>query len=149
MMKRSVENLNKLLSDYQVFYQKLRNYHWNVTGPMFYQLHARFEELYNATAETADEVAERVRMLGDRPPSTYKEQLAMARLKEDESVPAAPAMVEAVLADYRSLNGWLREASAQAGEDGDRATANLLEGIADGQEKTIWMLESFTGESAA
>lgn len=142
-MTEITKDLNTLLADYQVFYQKLRNYHWNVSGPMFFKLHEKFEELYDDAAEKVDGLAERIAALGDRPLSTMKEQLDAARLEEDPSVPSAQDMVANLLGDLEKLNGSLRSVAEKASQAGDGATTNLVEGYADGQEKTAWMLRAF------
>lgn len=139
------QSLARLMSDYQVLYQKLRNYHWNVTGPLFFGLHAKFEELYLDTAEKVDGIAERLAARGQRPPSTLAEQLELARLDEDPKIPAAESMVANIVADLGVLNGHLRSASKLADESGDQAAMNLLDGFADEGEKTAWMLRAFLG----
>lgn len=139
------DTLNALLADYQVHYQRMRGYHWNVRGPMFFELHAKFEELYTGAALKVDELAERVLTLGGRPLSTLAEALKAARLKEDAGRPDAMAMVKGTVADLDQLNGWLRTAVKAAGKAGDDATLNLLEGFADEQEKTAWMMRAFMG----
>lgn len=142
-MSAITETLNALLADYQVHYQRMRSYHWNVRGPLFFELHAKFEELYTGAALKVDELAERVLTLGQRPLSTLAEALKAARLKEDSGRPDAMAMVKGTVADLDQLNGWLRAAVKAADEAGDDATLNLLEGFADEQEKTAWMMRAF------
>lgn len=137
------QDLAALLADYQVFYTKLRGYHWTVTGPLFFGLHAKFEELYDEAAEKVDALAERLAARGARPPVTLKEQLALARLKEDAGQPSANDMVRNVAADLETLNVSLRALEQAATKAGDAATQNLAQGYADGQEKTIWMLRAF------
>jgi starvation-inducible DNA-binding protein len=137
------KDLAALLSDYQVFTAKLRGYHWTVTGPLFFGLHAKFEELYDDAAEKVDALAERIAARGARPPVTLREHLALARLKEDAGQPAASDMVRNVAADLATLNGSLRALERAAGEAGDVATQSLAQGYADGQEKTLWMLRAF------
>ena len=144
-MSPVAESLNKLLANYQVHYQKLRNYHWNVRGPMFFDLHMKFEEMYTGAALKVDELAERVLALGTKPLSTLKEQLAAATLEEDAGDPDALGMVASTLADLEALNTELRAAAKQAGEAGDDGTFNLLEPFADEQEKTAWMLRAYLG----
>jgi len=65
--KELATKLNELLANYQIYYQNLRNFHWNVSGPNFFELHAKFEELYNAATLAIDETAERILTLGERP----------------------------------------------------------------------------------
>ena len=136
-------DLATLLADYLVLYQKLRGYHWTVSGPLFFGLHAKFEELYLDAAEKVDALAERLAARGARPPVTLKEALALARLKEDAGRPGATDMVRSVSADLESLARSLRATAGAASDAGDTASVNLLDGYADGQEKTLWMLRAF------
>jgi starvation-inducible DNA-binding protein len=144
MKQQPLDNdLAILLSDYQVLYMKLRAYHWTVTGPLFFGLHAKFEELYTDAALKVDELAERLAARGALPPLTLKDQLALARLKEDGKHPQATDMVRNVAADLVTLNTSLRALEQAAATAGDSATQTLAQGYADGQEKTIWMLRAF------
>jgi len=138
--------LARLLADYQVLYQKLRGYHWTVTGPLFFGLHARFETLYLDAAEKVDALAERLAARGVRPPVTLKEVLALARLAEDSGRPVPLEMVKHVEADLVALNQSLRAAARTAAEARDTASVNLLDGYADGQEKELWMLRAFAAQ---
>ena len=115
-----------------------------MTGPQFFELHMKFEELYNAAALHVDEVAERVLALQGRPLSTLSSQLAAARLEEDaeDLRPTAPEMVERIMDDMKALGGQMRCTVAAAGDANDAATANLLEPMADEYEKTAWMLRA-------
>jgi starvation-inducible DNA-binding protein len=145
-VKPTLDALNGLLADMQVHYQRMRAFHWNVKGPRFFELHTKFEELYTSAALKVDALAERVLALGGRPLSTLGEQLARARLKEDSPATLdAQGMVKATLADFDALNAALRAAAKAAGDAGDSATFNLLEPMADEQEKTAWMLKAFLG----
>lgn len=146
MSNTIAKDLNQLLADHQVFYQKLRGYHWNVTGPLFFALHEKFEELYNEAALRVDELAERVAALGTRPLSTLKEQLAASRIQEDDGAPNANDMVRNLHNDFESLTGWLRETAGVASDANDVATVNLVEGFADANDKTLWMLRAFLTE---
>lgn len=143
-MTKVAPALNHLLANYQVHYQKLRNYHWNVRGPMFFELHAKFEELYTGAALKVDELAERVLALGAKPLSTLKEQLDAASLAEDHGDPDAPTMVANTLADLGALTREVRGVVKQAADAGDDGTVNLLDPIADEQEKTAWMLRAWS-----
>jgi starvation-inducible DNA-binding protein len=138
--------LATLLADYQVHYHKLRGYHWTVTGPLFFGLHAQFEQLYLTTAEKVDAIAERIAARGGRPPVTMKEVLGLARLKEDEGQPSPNDMVRGITSDLETLNGHLRALAQVAGNEGDTGTVNLLDGFADEQEKSAWMLRAFLAQ---
>lgn len=138
-----VDDLNRLLSDYSVLYQKLRAYHWNVEGEDFFLLHEKFEELYEREKLVVDEIAERIRAFGEYPVSTYSEQLVEARISEDNGRIEARSMVENLCSDYENLQEALNETIETAGNQDDSTTVNLLEEIQDEQEETLWMLKSY------
>lgn len=138
-----VPSLNQLQADYQVYYQKLRAFHWNVRGPMFFALHAKFEQLYTAFAVKVDELAERALTLGGKPLPTLRSVLDAARLKEVKDLPDADGMVQSLYDDLVQLTAWTRQVAAEASAAEDVGTENLLESFADGQEKESWMLRSF------
>lgn len=137
------QELNHLLADMQVYYQLLRNYHWNVSGPGFFELHAKFEELYTEAADQIDEIAERILSRKERPISTLSGFLDVSGLKEDDSVREANAMVQSVHDTLGYLVTKIRAIQDLADKEGDVATTNLLDDIADGQEKTAWMMRSY------
>lgn len=138
--------LNTLLADYMVYYQKLRNYHWNVKGHEFFKLHEQFEQAYLQSAEWADDLAERVLALGDRPLSTLNDHVSHARLDEDPETPNAEQMVRNLVEDIQTLNSHARDLAEQAEEHHDRTTTNLLDDIIDMQEERLWMFKTFLSE---
>jgi len=138
--KQVIDGLNGLLADATVFYQKLRHYHWNVKGQHFFALHARFEELYDGWAGSIDEIAERILMIGGVPLHTLASVLKTATIREDEGIPSADAMIDAIIADLRALHERAGAVIDRAEQAGDRGTVNLLDGLRDGMEKEIWML---------
>jgi starvation-inducible DNA-binding protein len=142
-----VAGLNGVLADATVLYQKLRHYHWNVEGRHFFELHAKFEELYTRLGDSIDEVAERILMIDGVPLHTLKSMLAATELAEDESTPAAPAMVEGVASDLRVLHQRAGNALAAAEQAQDRGSVNLLDALRDGIEKDLWMLQAWERES--
>ena len=74
--------LNTLLADYHMYYQKLRNFHWNILGKNFFDLHEKFEELYTDARVKIDEIAERILTLRYHPVSNYSEYLKMSNIDE-------------------------------------------------------------------
>jgi starvation-inducible DNA-binding protein len=141
-----VEDLNGLLADSTVFYQKLRHYHWNVEGRKFFELHAKFEELYTRWADQIDEIAERVLMVEGVPLHTLSSMLKAARLHEDESIPPAAEMVDNILADMDALHSVSGQVVEAAEKAGDRGTANLMDDLRDAMEKDMWMLRTWKKE---
>lgn len=135
--------LNDLLADAHVLYVKTRNYHWNVTGPHFNDLHKVFEGQYDALAEEIDEIAERNRALGVKAEATMAGFLKRARLKERPGTPSgAKAMLVDLLADHETMARQLRKDVAAAETHDDAATADFLTGLVEAHEKTAWMLRA-------
>jgi len=136
--------LNTLLADEYVLYTKTRNYHWNVTGPQFNDLHKFFETQYEALDDTVDEVAERARALGGRAAGSLEEFRTLARLSEDVGkVPAARDMLATLLADHEALTRTLRADVDTVTDKQDTGTADFLTGLLEQHEKAAWMLRSF------
>lgn len=138
-----VRSLNAILADFQVLYQKLRGYHWNVEGDRFFELHELFETMYGKLEGRIDVVAEQIRVLERHPDTTYSDYLERTRLEEDGGVPDAEEMVHRVYRDLQWLNSEISDLAALADEAGSRTTVNLLENILDDQVKTAWMLRSY------
>jgi starvation-inducible DNA-binding protein len=136
--------LNTLLADEYVLYTKTRNYHWNVLGPQFNDLHRFFESQYNALSEAVDDVAERARSLGGRAAATLAEFLKQARLKERPGqYPEAREMIGDLLADHEAVIRTLRaDLETCAEEHGDMGTSDFLTGLMERHEKMAWMLRS-------
>jgi starvation-inducible DNA-binding protein len=143
--QRVIAVLNTLLADEFLLYTKTRNYHWNVTGPQFNDLHKFFESQYEALDEVIDEVAERARALGGRAAGTLEEFRSAARLHEKPGdVPAARDMIAILLADHEALIRALREdIDAVNDRHRDVGTADFLTGLLEQHEKAAWMLRSF------
>lgn len=137
------EHLKKLLADNYVLYLKTQNFHWNVTGGNFLSLHTLFEQQYTDLAAAIDEMAERIRALGERAPGSFKAFLSLSTLKEagDEEMRAVD-MVKALYEDQLQLAKRLKKAIAVATEEGDEATADFLTGRLAAHEKNAWMLSS-------
>ncbi|MBR9988665.1 MAG: DNA starvation/stationary phase protection protein [Gemmatimonadetes bacterium] len=146
--QRIAHGLNGLLADATVFYQKLRHYHWNVAGSEFFTLHAKFEEMYTAWAMTIDQVAERILMVDGVPLHTLAAMLRETELDEDESIPAAVGMVDAILADLFLLRARAGTVIGAAETVDDRGTVNLLDDVCDAIEKDAWMLGAWKKEGA-
>jgi starvation-inducible DNA-binding protein len=143
--KAVVEILNRLLSDEYVLLTKTRNYHWNVIGPQFNDLHKFFEAQYDALNELVDEIAERARQLGGRAFGTLAEFAKTSRLTEQPgSTPAAKEMLASLLGDHETV---IRQIRADIGpvtdQHKDIGTSDFLTGLLEKHEKMAWMLRAF------
>lgn len=142
--KRITDPLNTLLANYQVHYQKLRNYHWNVTGADFFDIHENLELQYTEAQANIDLIAERIRVFQARPLSTYAEYLKESTLKEDATVPKSDQMMKNLLADYVTLVDHMSETVDVAMDLADSGTERMVKGFIEQVEKHHWMLSSFT-----
>jgi starvation-inducible DNA-binding protein len=140
-----VRILNAILADEYVLYTKTRNYHWNVVGTQFNDLHKFFEAQYEALDGFVDEVAERARTLGGHAAGTLAEFLQKTRLGEQPGkYPEARGMIAALLADHETLVRQLRQdVDATANKYGDVGTGDFLTGLMEKHEKMAWMLRAF------
>ncbi|NDV42483.1 Dps family protein [Flagellimonas sediminis] len=138
-----VVNLNTLLANYQVFYNKLRNFHWNVEGPDFFELHEEFENEYNTTKKNIDVVAERIRVFGMKPNFTLQKTLDMAQIKEPSKELTAIEMVREVLRDYETLHNNMLDGINASLDTGDVVTENMLTEFMTHLEKRNWMFTSY------
>jgi starvation-inducible DNA-binding protein len=144
-----VKILNTLLSDEYVLYTKTRNYHWNVLGPQFNDLHKFFEEQYTELNHVADDTAERARSLGGWAFGTLQEFVQHARLKEHPGkYPQAREMIANLLADHETIIRQLRVDLETAEKHHDMGTNDFLTGLMEKHEKMAGMLSAFLqGES--
>ncbi|HET8579205.1 MAG TPA: DNA starvation/stationary phase protection protein [Methylomirabilota bacterium] len=140
-----VKILNTLLADEYVLYTKTRNYHWNVVGPQFNDLHKFFEGQYEALNEIVDDVAERARTLGGRAWGTLAEFSEHTRLKEHPGqYPAATVMLSNLVTDHETVIRALRADLATVMDKyADAGTNDFLTGLMEKHEKMAWMLRAF------
>ncbi|MBO6515978.1 MAG: DNA starvation/stationary phase protection protein [Bacteroidia bacterium] len=138
-----VEKLNNLLSSYQVYYQNLRGYHWNIVGKDFFELHLKFEEFYNNVQVKIDEVAERILTLEATPMHSYTQYLKHSEVAIHENVTDGAEAVDQIRIQLEQLVSQQRNVLTLADDCNDIATSDLMTQYISEQEKTIWMLKSF------
>jgi starvation-inducible DNA-binding protein len=138
----TTEALGHLLADTYTLYLKTQNYHWNVTGPMFTTLHTLFETQYTELAEAVDEIAERIRALGERSPGSYAEFSKLASVQEAQGNPTAAQMVEHLVADQGLVRASAQRVLESAESGGDAVSADLATRRMEVAEKAAWMLRS-------
>lgn len=135
--------LKHALADQHVLYMKMRNYHWNITGPQFQPLHELIEEQYDDIAETIDDTAERIRQFGDFAPGTLQEMIELARLTEEPGVvPSAREMVANLVADHEAVIRQLREDVEVADDLDEVAVEDYFTGLIQDHQKMAWLLRA-------
>lgn len=143
MNNQLIEKLNTLLADYQIYYQNLRGFHWNIQGKHFFQLHEKFEELYNDSALKVDEIAERILTIDGLPLHSFEDYLANSSIKSKTNVHDGEQAVSTIVDNLTHLVSFEKGIKEQAGEAGDDGTEDLMSGFIDGQEKTLWMMKAW------
>jgi starvation-inducible DNA-binding protein len=131
--------LNGLLANFQLFYINARGFHWNITGNKFFELHAKFEELYTDALVKIDEVAERILTIGYTPLHSFSDYIATSTIKEATNISDGQRAVEIVLESFRVLLSIEREISEIAGNANDEGTSALMSDYIREQEKLVWM----------
>ena len=139
-------DLNDLLSNYQIFYMNVRGYHWNIKGDNFFELHAKFEELYDDLLLKIDEVAERILTLGHRPAHAYSTYIERSAIEERKDVSDGKTAVGHIVESFAKLIRKQREILNTAGDADDEGTVSLMSDYISQQEKTVWMYRSYLGE---
>ena len=137
------EGLNDLLANYHVFYQNVRGYHWNIKGGNFFELHAKFEELYNDLVEKIDEVAERILTLGNTPGNAFSRFLQISEIPERSDITDGKEAVNEILKSFRILIIKQRRLLNESGEMDDEGTNALMSDYIREQEKLVWMYSAY------
>lgn len=141
MKNNLIDLLNKNLASIQVLYVKLHNYHWNVKGVQFKNVHEQTESYYDYFAEQYDAIAERIIQLGGKPLTSMKDYLEISEIKEDPTNEfEGKYVLDAVLKDFRLLNENFKEISKTAAENDDTPTAGLADNNLAWLQKQIWMI---------
>ena len=134
--------LSKVLADTFLLYLKTHNFHWNVEGPQFLALHAKFEEQYRDLWNSIDDIAERIRALGQPAPGTTAKLKELSEIKENSEIPPPADMLRELISDHGTAARTVRAALATAQTAGDEASAGLLTDRLTYLEKQLWMMRS-------
>ena len=137
------DKLNKLLADYQLFYQNLRGLHWNIKGREFFELHLKFEEFYDNAVIKIDEIAERILTLEGNPLHTFTDYLKVSEIKEEKSIANGIEGINLIINNFTVLILKEREILSLASEAEDEGTVSLMSDYISETEKTLWMLNSY------
>ena len=135
--------LNRLLASYQILYMNVRGFHWNIRGNQFFELHLKFEEIYNDLLLKVDALAERILTLDGVPMHSFSDYLKVSAIPEQKGLHDGRACVESLLESFRELLVAQRRILGQAAEAGDEGTASILSDYVQQQEKLVWMLRAY------
>lgn len=141
--KKLVNKLNELLANYSIFYQNTRGYHWNIKGEKFFELHLKFEELYNDLLLKIDEIAERILTLGGTPAHNYSDYAKTSSVKESKQVSDGFEAVADILHAFSKIMPLQRDILQLSADANDEGTNALMSDYIRAQEKLIWMYSAF------
>lgn len=144
--KNLADKLNVLLANYSVFYQNTRGYHWNIKGDTFFELHVKFEELYNDLIIKIDEVAERILTLGYTPEHQYTEYVKVSEISESAKESDGKKAVNRILNSFKVTLKLQRELLDLSDEADDEGTNALMSDYISEQEKLVWMYSSYANK---
>lgn len=140
--KKAAQILSSILADTYFLYLKTQNFHWNVTGRDFYQLHLLFEKQYNELADAVDDLAERIRSLDFPVHANFKQFSQDSQFKDNNGIPDSHKMLQQLAQDHAAICISLRKSIGDLEDTRDLGTMDLLTRRLDEHEKTIWMLKS-------
>lgn len=145
--KQLAKKLNELLANYSVFYQNTRGSHWNIKGEKFFELHLRFEELYNDLLLKIDEVAERILTLGHSPSHNYSDYTRISKITESKEVSDGIKSVTNILESFKIIITLQRDLLILSAEAGDEGTNAQMSDYIRAQEKLVWMYSAFLNKN--
>jgi len=141
-MEEILQNLNTFLSDLNVFYRKLQNYHWNIKGKDFFTIHSKLEEYYNEVNKKIDEVAEHILAIGGQPLGTLKDYLSNTKIVEAENKKVdSNVILNEIIKDYSMLLQDTKNLKKLADENSEYKTSALMDSFIEEYIKTLWMLK--------
>jgi len=141
------DDLNQLLANFQLYYQNLRGIHWNIRGRAFFDLHVKFEELYTDANVKVDEIAERILTLGATPLHTFEDYTQAAKVPVGKNISKDEKAVELIVESLSELLKMERSILETAGDANDEGTSSMMSDFITEQEKTVWMMKAWLGET--
>ena len=143
LAKELAIDLNELLSNFQVYYQNLRGIHWNIKGKRFFDLHVKFEELYDDANMKVDEIAERILTLGGTPLHTFDDYINNVKIPIGKNIDQDEKAVQLIVDSLSGLLSIERAILEKAGDANDEGTNSMMSDFITEQEKTMWMMKAW------
>jgi starvation-inducible DNA-binding protein len=139
-------DLNHLLANFQIYYQNLRGVHWNIKGKRFFDLHVKFEELYNDANMKVDLIAERILTLGETPLHTFEDYSKQAQVPVGKNISQDDKAVRLIVNSLTELLKIERGILDKSDDANDEGTNSMMSDFITEQEKTIWMMKAWLNE---
>ena len=146
MSKELSKSLNELLANFQQYYQNLRGIHWNIKGKRFFDLHAKFEELYLDANLKVDEIAERILTLGAVPYHTFEDYGANSKVPIGKNITKDEEAIRLIVDSLTQLLLIERRILAASDNANDEGTNSMIGDFITEQEKTVWMMKAWLAE---
>ena len=140
-----ITELNQLLGDFHIYYQNTRGFHWNIKGKRFFELHMKFEELYNTALENIDEIAERILTIKGQPLHSFQSYLDTSNVKAKTNMSHDEEIVSSLLEQLGQLVKQENVVKELAASEDDTETEDMMIALINSQEKTMWMFRSWMG----
>lgn len=141
-----VEKLNELLANYSVFYQNVRGYHWNIKGENFFELHQKFEELYDNLFSKIDEIAERILTLGSVPNHAFSAYYKLSEIEDSDYVSDGVTAIKQILDSLKVVIKLQREILDISDDADDEGTNAIMSDYIREQEKLYWMYSAYVNK---
>jgi starvation-inducible DNA-binding protein len=138
-----IDKLNELLANTQIFSMNARGMHWNIKGEKFFELHLKFEELYNDLNLKVDEIAERILTLGGTPLHTYSDYYKLSKIQESSHLNSSQVCLANILESFEILLIHEREILQIASDANDEGSNALMSDYIRQQEKMVWMYRAY------
>jgi starvation-inducible DNA-binding protein len=123
---------------------KAQQFHWNVEGPDFSQLHKFFGKIYDEVYENSiDQTAEFIRILDDYTPGSFERFGELSVIRGQTKIPRAQLMIEELLANNAQVIELLNQCFGEAEQENQQGIADFVAGRIDAHGKHGWMLRSF------
>lgn len=141
-----VQKLNELLANYSVFYQNVRGYHWNIKGENFFELHQKFEELYDNLFSKIDEIAERILTLGSVPNHAFSAYYKLSEIKDSDYISDGVTAIKQILDSFKVVIKLQREILDISADADDEGTNAIMSDYIREQEKLYWMYSAYVNK---
>ena len=145
--KDLAKDLNVLLANFQLYYQNLRGIHWNIKGKRFFDLHVKFEELYTDANLKVDMIAERILTLGETPLHTFEDYIKAGKVAVGKNISEDEKAVQLIVSSLSELLKIERDILDKSANANDEGTNSMMSDFITEQEKTVWMMKAWLGET--